>query len=186
MQAKIRSGDVLVIPSVISFTKLKPTAEEPFKESFKSVGYEITIIERTDNRTDDIFGDVNLFSTGLILNAPKHYHLEIIEHPALHKAGYMLIGGPRIINPDNTEELVIPLYKFKEVEDIELPFRAAIMVLRQTEYCSLSGGSKREMPQFDDRSGNRYQNRSAKSTKDMSQSSRVQSKVQPKGNNHMF
>jgi hypothetical protein len=135
---KIVAGDMVMLKATINYVKMNPNAEAPFKENIKDVGYEITIIERTDNRIEDIYGDVNTFSTGLVLNAPKHHHLEIIEHPSLHKAGYTLVGGPRIINPDNTEELQLPLYKYKEVEDIELPFRAAVMVIRETEYCSLS------------------------------------------------
>ncbi len=137
MQAKIRSGDILLIPSVLSYTKLKPTAEDPFKDELNQVGYEITIIERSNNRTEDITNDVNEFATGIVMNAPKHYHLEIIEHPSLYKTGYSLVGAPRIINPGNAEELVLPLMKFKDAEDLELPFRAALVVVRQTEYCSL-------------------------------------------------
>lgn len=135
---KIRSGDSLVLPNPIGFIKLKPNAEAPFKENFKDVGHQITVIERTDNRIEDVYADVNTFSTGLSLTAPKHYHLEIIEHPDLYKAGYMLVGGPRVINPGNTEEIQLPLYKYKEVEDIELPFRAALIILRQTEYAPIS------------------------------------------------
>jgi len=191
---KIRTGDSLIVQGSISYIKLKPTAEAPFKENIKDIGYEITVIERLDNRADDVYGDVNMFSTGLILNAPKHYHVEVIEHPALHKAGYMLVGGPRIINPENTEELLLPLYKYKEVEDIELPFRVAVIVLRETEYCNLSADVLKKG--YDrDREEDRYQDdrrahsrapqvKSARGG--LSSSSLKTPKSLGKGGNHMF
>jgi hypothetical protein len=127
------------ITSPINFVKLRPNAESPFKENFKKVAYELTIVERCDNRTEDIFNDVNTFATGLVITAPKRYHIEIIEHPALYKTGYMLSGGPRIIDPDSEDEIILPLYKFRESEDIELPFVAATFVLRETEYATING-----------------------------------------------
>jgi hypothetical protein len=191
---KVRVNSSLFLASAISVVKLKPTAEPPFKEDIKNIAFEITIIERVDNRADDVYGDVNDFSTGLILNAPKHYHIEIIEHPALHKTGYMLVGGPRIINPDNTEELILPLYKFKESEDLELPFRAAQLVLRETEYSTLStdtlkGGYDRDDDRYQEE--RRPQGRGAPGKPGRGgasfhgQGTRA-SKTMGRGGNHMF
>lgn len=135
--------------------KLHPNAEEPFKEVHSDVGYEISVVGREDNRVEDIYGDVNVFTTGLVLRAPKNYHFELLEHPQLYKTGYSLAGAPRIINPGDESEILLPLYKFKESEDLELPFRAAILVLRQTEYALIrlerSGSSNNNVQiQFDD------------------------------------
>lgn len=180
---KIKTGDYLILKSFISYTKLKPTAEEPFKENIKDVGHQITVVERTDNRSEDVYGDVNLFSTGLSFKAPKHYHIEILEHPDLHKTGYTLIGGPRILNPGDDQEVVLPLYKYKEVEDLELPFRAALIVLRQTEYSTIASESyTREEEKF-------YEERKpmgrGKQTKLGSTPSSKPSKMS-RGSNHMF
>lgn len=139
MMPKVRGNDMLFIPSPINYTKLKPNAEDPVKDELKNIVYELTIVERTDNRTEDIIGDVNTFSTCLTVSPPKHYHLEIMQHPSLVKTGYMLAGGPFIIEPDTQEEIIIPLFKFKEAEDLELPFKAAVMVLRQSEYAPING-----------------------------------------------
>jgi hypothetical protein len=159
MLSKIRSNDILLIPNTINYTKLKPTAEEPYKETYKNVGYDITIVERCDNRTEDVTGDVNTFATGIVFTPPKHYHLEVMQHPSLWKTGYMFPGGPFILEPDSEEELLIPLYKFKEAEDIELPFRAAILVLRETEYIPVNNIVKKvdrnEMFNQSSGSGNR-------------------------------
>lgn len=183
MTHKIVSGDILVLPTGITYLKLKPLAEAPSKDNIKDVGYEITIIEREDNRVEDVYGDINYFSTGLVLNAPKHHHLEVLEHPSLHKTGYTMVGGPKIINPDNTEELVLGLHKFKEVDDIELPFRAAIIVTRESIYCSVTPKTIKEVDRYQDR----YQEERPKpfgaySQRQAPSSSRTQTqRVAPKG-----
>jgi hypothetical protein len=114
--------------------KLHPNADMIAKENQSDIGWELTVIGRDENRVEDVFQDVNVFTTGLSLECPKGYHIEIVGHPALYKAGYTLMDGPRIINPEDRSEIKVPLYKFKEVEDLELPFRVALLVLRQSEY----------------------------------------------------
>jgi hypothetical protein len=113
--------------------KIHPTAEELTKNSPQDVAYEVTIVGRDENRIEDIQGDVNVFTTGLMISAPKNSHIEILEHPQLFKAGYSLQGGVRLYNQATEGELLIPLYKFKDAEDLELPFRAALLVLRSSE-----------------------------------------------------
>lgn len=194
MLSKVRTGEALVLQGSINFVKLKPTAEAPSKENNKDVGHDITIVERVDNRSEDVYGDVNIFSTGLVLTAPLHYHIEIIEHPNLYKTGYMLAGGPRIINPGSSEELILPLYKFKETEDIELPFRAALMVLRETEYCAVVAEPvKKEYDRYNDdryRDEDRRQVSRGGGTSSRSRpttsSQTVKSKPPSKGATHMF
>jgi len=150
LEKKMRSNDILLSPTPITAIKLRPEAEIPSKENYKNVGHDLIVIARCDNRTEDVYGDANTFSTGLILKAPKNYHLEIVEHPSLHKAGYMLVGAPHIINPDSNEELILSLYKFKESEDLELPFRAALVILRVSEYASIQTITPKKKRSYDD------------------------------------
>jgi hypothetical protein len=114
--------------------KIHPTAEELTKNSPQEIAYEVTVVGRDENRIEDIQGDVNVFTTGLVIAAPKNSHIEILEHPQLFKAGYSLQGGVRLYNHVTDGELLIPLFKFKDAEDIELPFRAALLVLRASEH----------------------------------------------------
>jgi hypothetical protein len=135
---KYPSGGQNMIRAAVMAKQLSPGAELPSKENVTDVGWNITVIARDENRVDDTYGDVNTFRTGLVLSAPQHYHLEIIEHPQLYKTGYSLAGGPIVINPGNEDELIIPLYKFRETDDIELPFVVALAVVRETEYCGMA------------------------------------------------
>lgn len=118
----------------IKAIKLHPNAEALVKDDISQIGYDLSIVARDANRVEDIYSDSNLFTTGLALEAPPHCHIEIIEHPQLYKTGYTLLGGPRIINPGDHGEVMIPLLKFREGEDLELPFRAVQIVLRETEH----------------------------------------------------
>jgi len=137
--AKNLAGGRYVLHAPIRVTKVHPNAEPPFKEKESDAGWDITVAARCDNRAEDVYQDINTFATGLIIKPPQHFHLEIFPHPSLYKAGYTLTG-PIVINPQNEDELIIPLLKYKEVEDLELPFRAAIMVLRSTEYAVINVG----------------------------------------------
>lgn len=136
-----------VLRAPIEVSRIHPNGEIPFKESEWDAGWELTAVSRCENRAEDVHQDVNTFSTGIIITPPKHYHIEIFAHPALYKAGYMLVGTPLVINPGNHEELILPLFKFREGEDLELPFRAALLILRETEYAVIGNdGTKRQRP----------------------------------------
>lgn len=136
MEPKYQNGDVLMVVKPITVTKYHPDAVDiGDRENFDDPYWVLPVVTRFENRVDDVLNDVNEFGTGLSLRAPKHYHLEIIEHPQLHKAGYSLVGGPRIITPAAAEqEIVLPLMKFREGDDISLPFEVAIVVMRETQY----------------------------------------------------
>lgn len=142
MSVKHLSKGCLINHTPIKITKLHPDAEVPFKEESEShAASDIIVISRCDNRAEDAYGDVNTFSTGLIITPPQHYHAEVIAHPSLWKTGYMLTSTT-IINGNNQEELVLGLYKFKECEDLELPFKVGQLLLRLTEYAPI----KTELP----------------------------------------
>lgn len=135
-RGKILSNGKMVIPYNVGVTSINPISELPSKQNDDNVEWNITIVGRTDNRVEDIISDVNSFHTGLIIDPPKGYHAEIIQHPRLHMTGYNLIGTP-IILPGNTEELILNLYKFKETTDLDLPYTAACIILRESIYAGL-------------------------------------------------
>lgn len=110
--------------------KIHPNAEHPYKDDSSDVGWNVTLIGRTDNRAEDDNDEVNEFNTGIVVAPTEDYYLEIHADKDLHKHGYMLTNGVRIIQPSDRGELVIPLYKFSDVNDIELPFKAVQIIVR--------------------------------------------------------
>lgn len=134
-------GSTIMSHVSIRVTKTHPEAEKPFKEIDTDVAWDVTIVNRCDSRAEDIAQEVNTFSTGLVIDPPTGKYLEVIPHPTLYKAGYMFANSPIIINPGNEEELILPLFKYKDTEDIELPFRAAQIVLHSALYTVIYDGS---------------------------------------------
>lgn len=129
------------IQDKISVQKLHPKAEFPYKERVSDVGYNVTLIGRTENRAEDTINDVNEFNTGLNITPPKGYFLEVMVNSSLHKHGYTILGGSIIINPEDTGEVIVPLFKFKDGDDLVLPFKGVQLILRQAVYAHISNVS---------------------------------------------
>ena len=113
----------------VKVVQLHPQAEVPVKDE-GDVGWAITLVGRTENRAEDDFGEMNGFGTGLQLCPPDGHYLEVMALPSLYKQGYNLASGPIIIGPNNKDELVIPLMKFRESNDLELPIHTAQVVVK--------------------------------------------------------
>lgn len=125
------------LTSKIQVQQIDPRGEFPNKESETQIGRYIYLIARKDSRAEDDSQEINYFNTGLSLSPPAGHYLELVGLPELLKQGYYL-PGPIIIGPDNTTEVVVPLYKFRETaEDITLPFRALRLIVRPAVYAHL-------------------------------------------------
>jgi len=109
---------------------LHPQAEIPVRDN-DDAGWTVTLVGRTDNRAEDDFGEMNGFSTGLQFSPPAGYYLEVVSLPDLYKHGYNLASGSIIISPNNKEELIIPLMKFRETNDLELPIQAVQVIVKK-------------------------------------------------------
>lgn len=119
-----------VVQRKITIKKLQPSSEYPYIDIDGAVPYNVTLIARTDSRPEDNHMEVNNFHTGLVVTSlPDDAYLELIPHPTLYKSGYML-PGPIIIDDSYKGELVVPLYKYKDVECLELPFPAVQFIVK--------------------------------------------------------
>ena len=148
VESKYANNGVWCIPSPLEVIKLHPQAEAPYKPDGRHQDpyWHLTVVSRSGNRVDDIQGGYNEFETGLCIKCPKHYHLEIFEHPDLYKAGYSM--SPRILSPNATDEqIMLPLYKFNDGEDLSLPFPVAIIVMRETQYTTIAAVSNQPVQQ---------------------------------------
>lgn len=122
----------------VEYKKLHPQAHAPYKERNTDIGWDITLVGRVDNRAEDTVGDVNMYNTGISIIPPAGYYLDLVARSSLHKHGYMLVTGTSIIDPEYRGEILVPLFKFREGEDLELPFRAVQIILRPACYTHLS------------------------------------------------
>lgn len=118
-------------PQKVYVRKTHPNAEIPVKVERGDVGYSVTLTGRADSRTEDDVNDVGIFNTGIELEVPEGHYVEIVAVNTLYRHGYMLASGTTIVGPGKHGELLIPLFKFKDSEDIELPFRGVQMIMRE-------------------------------------------------------
>ncbi len=102
--------------------------ERPLREGDSS-GFQITVIKRTDNRVEDVTGDTNDFDTGLQLKLNPGTYVELVPNNNLHRSGYTMFG-PIVLDSTTIGSIVIPLYKFREGDDIEVPVVVARAFLK--------------------------------------------------------
>lgn len=126
-----------ILPEDATWTKLNPNAIDPVRDSILDIGYTLSIVDRLDGRVEDEIGRVNWFTTYINVSAPNYYHFELIPHPDLDRTGYSFLNAPKIVY--NGEEIKIPLMKngAEGTDDLQLPFNAGILVLRETENCEI-------------------------------------------------
>ena len=118
---KTFDGTSWVLDETMKVTKIHAEAQDLSKENPTDVGYPLTLIGRSENRIEDIVGEIGYFNTGLRITPPAGYHIEIVARNGLHKTGYEIPSGLLVFNPSFNSEIIVPLRKFKEAEDLELP-----------------------------------------------------------------
>lgn len=112
--------------------KIQPTSEYPYLDKPGSCCYNVTLIARTESRSEDNHMEVNNFHTGIaIVSLPPNTYLEFSPHPSLYKNGYTLFG-PMVVDNSYKGEIIVPLYKFRDIECLDLPFPAVQFVVKST------------------------------------------------------
>jgi len=106
----------------------------PSKTHALDAGFDITIIKK-----HAVFNDVTtLYDTGIKLNIPQGYYVEIMARSSLSKFGYMLANNVAIIDNLYRGNIYIPLTKISQTaEDIKLPFRCCQMIIKKQENVKL-------------------------------------------------
>lgn len=112
------------------FEPLSNDVVMPKKAHESDAGWDISLVSRPDNRTEDRIHEVNMFGTGLRVQCPPGYHLKLYARSSLHQEGFQLVHGVGIIDTDYRGEIMVPLYKFsdKETEEMPLPYPGVQLV----------------------------------------------------------
>lgn len=144
-----------VLPVTVGISKLSQIAVFPRKINESSPVYSLAIVQREDNRAEDTAYRVEKFMTNLSFNIPEDHYIEITANSLLHDQGYFLAQGTIVLGPGENDELVIPLYKYAEMADLELPSEVLQFIVKKSipYHCSLAKGSStpsaaREAPGF--------------------------------------
>lgn len=111
-----------------------PDAVFPYKARLSDVGYDLTIIKKHK----DLTSNTSLYDTGIALDMPFKYYVEIVPRSSLAKSGYMLSNNVGIIDPGYKGNLYIALTKVSpEVLDIVFPFRCCQLIFKKQVYVNL-------------------------------------------------
>lgn len=140
-----RADKLDYISEKLNIRKKIQIAHYPNKKDANDACWEVTLISRLEENTDDSIGAVTIFDTGLKISCPRGYFVSVYTTPEFHRTGYMLPGP--IVYQGEDIDFEIPLYKYKEASDLELPFSSGLMMaLHKIHYCHMSGAIERKMP----------------------------------------
>jgi len=106
----------------------------PSKSSYSDAGYDLTIIKESKILNSDTV----LYDTGIKLNIPNGYYVEIVPRSSISRSGYMLANNVGIIDQGYRGNLFIALRKInKECDDLVLPWKCCQMIVKKQIYTKL-------------------------------------------------
>jgi dUTP pyrophosphatase len=106
----------------------------PSKSSYSDAGYDLTIIKVCKILNSNTV----LYDTGIKLNIPNGYYVEIVPRSSISRSGYMLANNVGIIDQGYRGNLFIALIKInKECDDLVLPWKCCQMIVKKQIYSKL-------------------------------------------------
>ena len=93
--------------------------------------FAITIIKEYKRLNSDTV----LYDTGIKLEIPNGYYVEIVPRSSISKSGYMLANNIGIIDQGYTGNLFVALRKINnDCEDLELPYKCCQIIMKEQLY----------------------------------------------------
>jgi len=103
----------------------------PSKKRASDVGFDLTVIKKTK----DLGNKSALYDTGIIVQPPVGYYIEIVPRSSLSKSGYIQTNSVGIIDPNYLDTLKVPLTKIDEsAPDLTFPFTGSQLILRKQNH----------------------------------------------------
>lgn len=119
-------GPTSVRPGPLRWTAVHPDARPPFKQRVTDSGYDLTLLYEKKRH-----GVCVLYGTGLIVEPPFGWYLDVVPRSSIIKSGYILANNVGVIDRGYRGEILVPLIKIDpDAPDLELPARVVQMVPR--------------------------------------------------------
>lgn len=112
---------------VLKFVKIDQLAVTPTKANYSDVGYDISII----GVCKSLNSNTKLYKTGIKLDIPTGYYVELVPRSSISKSGYMLANSIGIIDCSYKGELLVALTKVNDSYQLEYPFRCCQLIMRK-------------------------------------------------------
>jgi deoxyuridine 5'-triphosphate nucleotidohydrolase len=116
---------------VLKIIKADKDAVLPTKNNYSDAGLDLTIIKEAKRLNSDTV----LYDTGIKLEIPNGYYVEIVSRSSISKSGYMMANNVGIIDQGYTGNLYIALRKInKDCEDLVLPYKCSQIIMKKQIY----------------------------------------------------
>tara|TARA_Y100000389_G_scaffold203695_1_gene253081 strand:+ start:1679 stop:2698 length:1020 start_codon:yes stop_codon:yes gene_type:complete len=116
---------------ILKIYKSSDNAILPSKNRNSDAGYDLTIINKVKKNNSK----TTLYDTGIKLDIPNGYYIEVFPRSSISKSGYMLANSVGIIDQGYRGNIFIALTKIDEnTPDLELPFKCCQMILKKQVY----------------------------------------------------
>ena len=121
------------IPSIKVFTD-DDSAVIPYKSRYSDAGYDLTIIKEFKKLNSDTV----IYDTGIKLEIPNGYYVEIVPRSSISRSGYILANNVGIIDQGYRGNLYIALTKINnDCPDLILPWKCCQMIVKKQIYSKL-------------------------------------------------
>jgi dUTP pyrophosphatase len=119
----------------LKYAKISEEAVTPLKTNFSDVGYDLSVTGVHKKLSEN----TSLYKTGLKLEIPLGYYVEIVPRSSISKSGYMLANSIGIIDCSYKGELLVALTKVSDStpSGMEYPFRCCQLIMRKQIYPDL-------------------------------------------------
>jgi deoxyuridine 5'-triphosphate nucleotidohydrolase len=116
---------------LLKIYKADAGAVVPSKNNYSDAGLDLTIIKEYKRLNSDTV----LYDTGIKLEIPNGYYVEIVPRSSISRSGYMLANSVGIIDQGYTGNLYIALRKInKDCDDLVMPYKCCQIIMKKQIY----------------------------------------------------
>ena len=136
------------IEPILKIYKVDEKAVIPSKNNYSDAGLDLTIISENKRLNSDTI----LYDTGIKIEIPNGYYVEIVPRSSISRSGYMLANSIGIIDQGYTGNLYVALRKINnECEDLVLPYKCCQIIMKKQinssfAYIFIKSSSRMQMP----------------------------------------
>lgn len=113
---------------VLKYIKTSSDAITPTKANFSDVGYDLSII----SVAKEFNSKTKLYNTGIKLDIPIGYYVEIVPRSSISKSGYILANSIGIIDCSYKGELLVALTKVcDDIPEINFPLKCCQLIMKK-------------------------------------------------------
>ena len=123
--------DAKELNPVLKIYKVDTDAVVPSKNNYSDTGLDLTIIKEYKRLNSDTV----LYDTGIKLEIPNGYYVEIVPRSSISRSGYILANSVGIIDQGYTGNLYVALRKINnDCDDLVMPYKCCQIIMKKQIY----------------------------------------------------